>query len=252
MQQYYGDEPHFIVKKRKKRAKTSRCTLSKVLAFVVGVCFVTVIIFSFVPQTKSKGEASVTVKGARWYFVSFAAVSDYEQAVLSSEALREAGGGGYIVNDGTYHVTGAVYSKKSSAAAVVAKQTAAAELYELEIPTVSLRGTYDKDVLDAFSIHKTVYDELSGLVDAFDNGTTTGAVLRYALEKLQAKLTSAYGAVSAESGKTEEILADYLKKLSEALSVEDNEEKSTVCARFRYALCEIVYLRCVLSRALLA
>ena len=252
MQQYYGDTPHFIGKTRKKKGKKPRYALAKTLIAIIFLSLACVICFSFLPQSKVISEGKTEIASKKWYFVKFYEAQEYAQAEIDSEKIREAGGSGYLLNDGKYNVMGAVYDSETDAQSVVEKQSEIAKIYTLTVPKITLQGEYDEQTLSALSLYKSVYSEISSALNDYDSGKSTDAVLWFTVEQAETKVLSVLSKTQAKEGRLESVVADYLEKTATALSIDESEDKNAVCSSVRHALCEIVYLRYKVSEILTA
>ncbi len=243
MQQYYGDQPHFIQKGRGKEGGKRKFTFIKLLLFIVIICLIAVIAFSFLPQSKTIKEGSVKIKGKKWYFVSFLSSDDYATAEMESEKVIEAGGSGYIINDGKYQVTASVYDNEKDASAVMQKQSDDASVYSLVISDITLTGEYADGTLSAFLLYDEIFESISKVLSGYEEGKRTDALLFYTVEKERERTLNAITKLDGGDGAVAEVLRDYLTKTADALTIEPSDEKPKICSSIRRTLSEIVYLR---------
>ena len=100
MQQYYGDKPHIISRKNKKRPKKRQKTASaKIKAMLIGLCVVCATVFIITAIASFPSRDIIRLKAEKWYYVSFYSPTEIVEAELNAQSLKETGGAGYIIND---------------------------------------------------------------------------------------------------------------------------------------------------------
>ena len=86
------------------------------------------------------------IKKTQYYAVQLGAFTSESQAITAAEAIRELGGGGYIIMDGPYRIIAAVYPEEQQAASVMANITQfPSEKYIISVPEIVMNFT-DKKV----------------------------------------------------------------------------------------------------------
>ena len=244
MQQYYGDEVR-IIPANGKKSRNNRVNGGnfgkKFVVLVIVVCVIALLFTAFYSPLPSD---KVRIFTRSWYFVETYAESDYEKVVLESENAKERGGGGFVINDGNFIVTIALFSVKQNAQ-TVAQKNDGAKVYEVVISGGVIER--NEPLISALNLHGEIYDNLhSSLVD-FENGKSSEALVLFTAQgwidnakKIQNDLpTDKYLLVN-----------NYLIKIMSSLENLIKDEKHTLASRVRYALCEIVYERAKLSKLL--
>lgn len=259
MQQYYGDKPHIISRKNKKRPKKRQKTASaKIKAMLIGLCVVCATVFIITAIASFPSRDIIRLKAEKWYYVSFYSPTEIVEAELNAQSLKETGGAGYIINDGTFRVTAFVYDSSSDAKTVADKQTLAATVYTVALPEVKIDAVKDektsKQVKEGFSVHGKVYDDIVSVLNDFDRGQTTESAMLHAIASVRSSIISERERQQAIYNETSSsavnALCDYLDSAAESLDTAMLGENNGLASRIRYALCEIIYKRYLLSVAL--
>lgn len=152
MQQFDTETP-FIIDKRKKR-KGGR--IAAVLLLFFGAAAVGIVMFF------SFGKSSFTVKGRTFYGVRLYISESESEAAGKSDAVKKAGGSGYVYNDGVYSVMAAVYPTENEAKTVAERN--AGEVIVLEIP--KLKWKLYEDTATSQTVSDCARYAFTGLYDA--------------------------------------------------------------------------------------
>ena len=105
MQPYYGDEPHIIQKRPKKRrvyGKKRRGTLQIFLIFAFCAILPIAAVCAFMPKIAQPTTKTYRSKAYAVYFLITGSYDAIADANLASDVVRERGGAGYIINDGSF------------------------------------------------------------------------------------------------------------------------------------------------------
>lgn len=260
MQEFYGDEVRIIEKKRIKPHKNSNSGRprrgNKIALFIIAVCFAALIATAALSGINSD---SITVKAKSWYYVSMFDYTVSDDAKLGATVVKEAGGAGYIVNDGTLHVTAAVYASQSDAKSVAEKQTMKAEVYKVTVQKVKFDSVKDKKtsktVEKAFTYYETVYKNVTAAVTEYEQGRKTESELMLAVNEAKRDIAATREKLNAVFGETDcaEVgaLCDYLYSAEKSLDDAVLGEAGVLfTSRLRYALCEIIDNRIKLGKSL--
>lgn len=259
MQQYYGDKPHIISRKSKKRPKKRRGrTSGRVRAVLIGLCVVCAAVFLITVFAVYPSRDVIRLKAEKWYYVSLYSPTEIVEAELNAQSLKETGGAGYIINDGTFRVTAFVYDSSSDAKAVADKQTLTASVYTVALPEVKIDAVKDestsKQVKEGFSVHGKVYDDIVSVLNEFDRGQTTESAMLHAVTTVRSYIVAErerQQAIYNETSSTAvNALCDYLDSAVQSLDIAMLGENNGLASRIRYALCEIIYNRYMLAAAL--
>jgi hypothetical protein len=116
-------------------------------------------------------------KKADYYAVQIGSFISENEALAASNTIRQLGGGGYIVVDGSYRIIAGVYPKYEQALTVIANTTQfASSQYVITVPTVSMNFS-DKSIKKAVEKSLSQWDEIyKKLYDhsiLLDKGQTT-------------------------------------------------------------------------------
>lgn len=259
MQQFYGDSPHIIDRKRKKRAQKRHTVASfkagGLLATFAAICVIA--LFAAVFFTSDSSD-TFRIKARTWYYVSFYSPTEIVEAELSAQNIKETGGAGYIINDGVFHVAASVYDSQRDAQTVADKQSKPAAVYKLVMPEIKLETIKDKDTSErvkrGFDAYSGVFDDITDVLIQFDRGAATESALMHAVSNVRSEIIaerevqqSIYNETSSPAVNA---LCDYLESAAASLDVAVLSEKNGLSSRIRYALCEIVYQRYALAAAL--
>lgn len=255
MQQYYGDTPHIIDKKRKKRVvkrKTGGLTPLSLVVILVFTATIIALLWAVSPLFEKSGQ----VGGKNWYFVCVYTETTSEKAQISANSVRERGGAGYVINDGKYRITASVYDSEKDAKKV-AKTIDGSTVYTLKIDAISLPNFDDEkvknEIKNAFSFYERIYEEINGVVTRYEEKKIEESVLAYALEKCKNEVTSLREKMQAVYNETGlsclNALCDYLDGVVGDLTTAITDGNGSMSSRVRYLLCSLIRRRALLSNA---
>lgn len=111
---------------------------------LIGLCVVCATVFIITAIASFPSRDIIRLKAEKWYYVSFYSPTEIVEAELNAQSLKETGGAGYIINDGTFRVTAFVYDSSSDAKTVADKQTLAATVYTVALPEVKIDAVKDE------------------------------------------------------------------------------------------------------------
>lgn len=254
MQQYYGDEPRIISKRKIKRRKSNTVKAIKINGFAIFTVFLCVAVMLVAVIFNNKSGDILKIPADNWYYVSFYTRTTETDAAISAHSVKETGGAGYLINDGSFHVVASVYKSESDAKAVVSKQTLDASVYKLTVPGLKIPAYKDKEtgktVKKAFSYYGTVFKDIDDALVGFEKGQSTESALLHVLGNAKKGLNEmrfALEQILAESNTYEvSALIEWFSSAAATLdkAVLGSEESITlISSRVRYALCELVYGR---------
>lgn len=93
MQQFYGDSPHIIDRKRKKRAKKKHTVVSFRAGGLLAACAALCVTALFAAVFFASGASDTfRIKAQTWYYVSFYSPTEIVEAELSAQNVKETGG----------------------------------------------------------------------------------------------------------------------------------------------------------------
>lgn len=237
MQQYYGDQVRIIPKNEKKvrRMRVSGKNRGvKFVVFTVVLCAVALFVVSLLaplPADKTR------LFDRTWYFVKTHETEEYEKSLLESENVKERGGGGFVINDGKFCITVAVFDTFDKANSVVNK-TENSTVYELNLSG----GVIDRNdnLKGAMTVHAKIYNQLISLANDYDSLLCSDALAMFVVDELIMEVESVQSNLDSEKYPT---VAIYLKKVLQSLNLVKNDENHTVPSRLRYCVSEVIYLR---------
>jgi len=124
--------PHLI--------KRGRIKLSKPIAIILAIIFLALgfaSVFIFLIPNLGAGLSRRT-----YYILTLGTTTNLVQAENLSTQVKNGGGGGFIINDGIFHVTAAVYKDRLDAESVAARMMNEfdAEVLTINIPRKRIRG----------------------------------------------------------------------------------------------------------------
>ena len=244
MQQYYGDEVRIIPKNAKKGRKNRvyRPLFSKKFVVSVIVLCVVALLFTCFYSPLPSDRARIFTRD--WFFVKTHSEKEYEKIALESVNAKERGGSGYIINDGNFVLTVAVFDSETNAKKV-ADKTDGAKVFKVTL----LGKVVDKNetLVKALNIHGEIYQNLHSVLSEYETHKNSEAFVLFVAQtwanetkKLQAQLIR----------ENYPLVYDYLFKIKESLERQINDATFSVSSRIRYALCEIIYERAKLSKIL--
>ena len=259
MQQFYGDSPHIIDRKRKKREKKKHTIVSFRAGGLLAACAALCVTALFAAVFFASGASDTfRIKAQTWYYVSFYSPTEIVEAELSAQNVKETGGAGYIINDGVFHIAASVYDSQRDAQTVADKQTKPAAVYKLVMPEIKLETIKDKDTSErvkrGFDAYSGAFNDITDVLTQFDRGVTTESALMHAVSTVRSEIIAEREVQQAIYNETSSsavnALCDYLESAAASLDVAVLSEKNGLSSRIRYALCEIVYQRYALASAL--
>lgn len=253
MQPYYGDEPHIIQKRPKKRrvyGKKRRGTLRIFLIFAFCAILPIAAVCAFMPKIAQPTTKTYRSKAYAIYFLITGSYDAIADANLASDVVRERGGAGYIINDGSFKVVAAVYKTKKTAEAVAAKQKIDATVYELTVKEAPLGSDKDaaKRLMTALNACDSAYADITAVTEDCETGNATESALSLAVTNAANGLKDAAGGIS--DIEVSSPIIEYLEASADGLAGTVTDEKHTLTVRVRYALCSLMYERYLLSSKL--
>lgn len=245
---YASDRAYFIEKKRSphKRGRLICAVFLLSAAVVAGI----VVYCKFFA-------AKYTVAGRSYYAVVTTETSLEGQAVEAAAAVKQAGGGGYVLNDGVYRVVAAVYPDNAAATAVADRLTAGSTQASVVTLTVekmrfSAFGNRTKNAEPGAAVGYVVgelYDKLYELSLSLDEKKIAESVAVRLLSDYRETTAGYLDRIVALRGefpedKTLSRLQNTFIRITEALSAAASAEAVPPASRIKYAVCAtIVYMR---------
>ena len=250
MQQYYGDNVHIIQKnKNRKKSKNANPPRKKAFCFlVILLSLIALFCAVFYPFNSS---AKTHLKSKTWHYVTVRFSTEHLESELASENVKEKGGGGFILNDGTFVITATVFENESDAKSVASK-IENGKVYSLTVPQISVSEQKDtKEIRNALSVYQKVYRELTAVVTDYDEGKSTDSVAMLVLGKMRDLVVSVREGIENDDEKLYEATRDFLVETEKTLSFAISDEEHTIPARIRYAVSKMVYDRYRLAKSLI-
>lgn len=178
---------------RPRRRSVRRIYFGRVVALVCALCFA-VCAAMLIFASKNGSVNVMKIKSEEYFFVTTASTEFVSDASEKALALKNAGGAGYILNDGNFHVAAAVYLSKGDAATVAKRlcdSGISALVYELSTSEVKVGYSDDKSrnakVSELFSYPKTLVGEIESLSRSVDASEISEPLALLTAEKLRSK-----------------------------------------------------------------
>jgi hypothetical protein len=167
-QDYYNDDNLYLDRNyynalpytKSYKPKLKKSEIITAVALLLTGFFITVFLTTLLAQGLNIGHLlgklnKAETKKTQYYAVQLGAFSSESQALTASEAIRELGGGGYILVDGPYRIIAAVYPEEQQAISVMANITQfSSEKYIITAPEIVMNFT-DKKVKEM--VEKSLY-----------------------------------------------------------------------------------------------
>ena len=174
------------------------------------------------------------LKSKTWHYVTVRFSTEHLESELASENVKEKGGGGFILNDGTFVITATVFENESDAKSVASK-IENGKVYSLTVPQISVSEQKDT----------------TAVVTDYDEGKSTDSVAMLVLGKMRDLVVSAREGIENDDEKLYEATRDFLVETEKTLSFAISDEEHTIPARIRYAVSKMVYDRYRLAKSLI-
>ncbi len=246
MQEFYGDEPRVLGKKRKKvrsaarsEGRVGRGAGGRAAAAAIIASVVVLLIVSFAPR----GEKVVKTARRDWYMVTVTTTVDSSVASVKATEIRTRGGAGYILNDGEYRVAASVYRTEREARAVADKQPDRAEIATVSFSSVKFPSPENVDaIVAALSFPEEAAVKLLSLGERFEKSSATESETDYEISSLAAECEkrAARLRLGGENREAEEYAASLLSVCAAALAGTSEDESAVLSSRLRYAACKII------------
>jgi hypothetical protein len=184
---YIGGTNYRALPYVKAKPKLKRSEIITAVVLLITGFLITVLLTTLLAQGLNIGHllgrlSKAEVKQNKYYAVQLGSYASESQALTASQAIRELGGAGYIVMDGSYRIIAAVYPEEEQALSVMANANQfSLEKYVIIVPEIVLNFS-DKNVKETVqkclsqwdAIYKKLYDHSIKLDKA---QTTEAAVL---------------------------------------------------------------------------
>lgn len=249
MQQYYGDNVHIIQKnKNRKRTRKSNTSSKKAFCFfMILLSLIALFVAVFYPFDQS---AKTRIKSKTWHYVTVRFSTQHLESELASENVMQKGGGGFILNDGTFIITATVFENESDAQSV-ASGIENGGVYSLTLSAIELNADGDtSDIKNALTVYVDVCRQLTKIVSEYDEGKSTDSVAMFVLEKMRDKIALAREGIEKGNTKLFQATRDFLIETEKTINDALSDEEHTISARIRYAVCKIIYDRYKLAKSL--
>ncbi len=235
MQQYYGDTPHIIPKKRKK-VKVRSNFFRK---FVNLICFAVVIfciysLFYALIYYPSKSESFTKINNRMWFFVTL----DNK----TTEEIKQNGGGGIVIQD---HKVVSVYATENDAKVVANRIDG--EVYNFSISEINLKKE-EENLIRPLDFYVIAYADVTKIIEEWTLGAPVGAV-SYALGSLKNECSSLKSSITDNSEFSSEVL-NYLSKIETKIERTIENIRVNNLSILWELCCEIVYDRAEVSEKL--
>lgn len=185
--QSFEDVPFIIEKKRARKHSRRGLKVVVIIMLLCGLAAVGIVVyFSFTART-------FKVKGRTLYAVRLYTTETESEATERAEAVKAAGGAGYIYNDGVYSVVAAVFGDKADATTVAGNNQG--EVIEIAIAAVKLPLYEDvatsQTVSDCMRYPFTVgVDHLERIALSLENKTCSDSAAALQLAAVKNELVS--------------------------------------------------------------
>ncbi|MBQ8882115.1 MAG: hypothetical protein IJY70_01830, partial [Clostridia bacterium] len=226
-------------KKSRKNRVVKRDRGIKFIAIVVFLCVTVLLLSAFLSPISP---LNARIFNRTWYFVKVFSTQDYEKCLLESENVKQRGGGGFVINDGTFLVTATVFDTEEKAK-TVANKIEGATVYSLQIKG----GVVDKnaELIASINAHNEFYKTLINTATDYDNGSCSDALALFILQQLKEKCENYFANLDKEKYNA---VANYLTNVLGSIDFALNDENHTISSRLRYCACEIICKRAKLSQ----
>ncbi len=254
MQRYYGDYPRIITKNSRTR-RSSGNNFLPFLTIVTIIASLVALLWAF--TSTGNDDNKITVAEKTWHFVIVHERNEIVDAELAAVDVRERGGGGYILNDGSYKIAASVYGTNAAAIAV-SNGIDGSTVLSVRIPKTQLSsvGAADDDniIRKAINLYEVVYEKILTLVEIFEKGEIVESKLLFSVEETYASVkivADEMKSLCAEYPEAELFsLSTFVDDMAQTVHGAIIDEEHTPSSRLRYALCKIVCERYALSRSL--
>lgn len=227
---YIGSSSYPALPYAKSKPKLKRSEIITAVALMITGFVITVLLTSLLAQGLNIGHllgrlSKAEIKQNRYYAVQLGSYSSESQALAASQTIRQMGGAGYIVMDGSYRIIAAVYPEEEQAQSVMANaKQFSPEQYVIAIPEIALNFS-DKKVKEivqkCLSQFDAIYKRLYEHSIKLDKGQTTEAAvlldIRQAYDEINS-LLSQYEELTKDITRVEHIyIKTGLKNILSAL-----------------------------------
>lgn len=242
----------YIIDRSRRGKRKGRYTVGingkRVAAFVAFLCVcvatVTILLCLYYPPS------AIVIKAKSYYAVIAAETSVKTEADSLSETIKKAGGGGFVINDGTFRIAAALYPSSADADKVIAKQADSRfsfYKYVLKFPRIKPAKPdgeeLTKELYALYEYPDGLIKKLCSLSLESDGGGISDAAALIELEKLTAEIKE-----RVERTQTAEFskLTNLYGKLDSI--VEQSFDGSSLSAGLKYAALAVADAYCAFGR----
>ena len=260
LQNYNADFQNALSYEDYQKAYTTTSKLKKseiitAIVLMVSGLLITILLTTLLAQGLNIGHLMgkmnrAQVKKTDYYAVQIGSFISESEALNASKTIRELGGGGYIVVDGSYRIIAGVYPKAEQALTVMANTTQfASSQYVISIPSVSFNFSEKKikeAVEESLSQWDEIYKKLYNHSILLDKGQTTDAVVLQDIKLTHDGLKSQideYAVLTQNQSRLEHIRirAGLLSMLSTLHSLLDITQTNSLSSEIKYAYTKILF-----------
>lgn len=183
--------PHFITKEKPKRKGIGIGKLLIVAFFVaLLLCLAVFSVYLYSPF-------SFRLKKVDYYMLALYSSSSIKDAESKSKSISLAGGGGYILNDGTFLVTAFVYRQKKEANTVLERlnvEYPEGKIIKYSLPASKIKRfdnrAAEKELKDLLNYPISLINELINYVYKLDSFEQTESGVMLKIEQLKEKVNN--------------------------------------------------------------
>ncbi|HEY8418981.1 MAG TPA: hypothetical protein VIL03_00865 [Clostridia bacterium] len=258
----YNDDEHLYIGGTNYRAlpyvkakpKLKRSEIITAVTLMITGFLITVLLTVLLAQGLNIGHllgrlSKAEVKQTQYYAVQLGSYASESQALIASQAIRELGGAGYVIVDGSYRIIAAVYPEEEQALSVMANASQySPEKYVITVPEIAMNFS-DKKIKEIVqkclsqwdAIYKRLYDHSIKL----DKAQTTEAAVLLDIQRAHDDINSLlnqYENLTKDASRMEHIyikngMKNILATLKTLLNAKTDEKLS---ADIKYAYTKIL------------
>lgn len=183
--QYYSQKP---------KGRLKKSEIITAISLLLSGLIITIYLTAMLAQGLNIGHLigkmnKAEINQKQYYAVQIGNFPSETQAVTAAESIKILGGGGYIVNDGTYRIIAAVYPDENLAVSVMAGITEfSAQQYIINVPKIRLNFD-DKAISEAvkksIALWNDVYQKLYNISLSLDKGEIIQSSAKLQIKTLQ-------------------------------------------------------------------
>lgn len=231
------NEPYIIRKKHEKQLVIFRGRI--VFALFLAAVAVAVVVIMLSLRT------GITKNESVFGFVVMGEYLSSSESESAAQSVTEAGGAGYVINNGKFLVCAAAYRSSADARTVSERLNAdggSTSVHILELPAVSITASRDKilaaAIAAALDAPIIAFDALQNTLAELDKGEISEALALYRVMKVSSDMQKTADALplSGESAPLKSLLGVLCESLSTCAA---SVSSPSVSSRLRYALCDV-------------